>query len=95
MRPFNSPTFFESPAAAVSDTAARSLPRDISSRFGRRLRELRRERNLTQLQVSVNFGIDRSFLSDVETGKKSLSLPFLELIARGLNLTLSDLLQDL
>lgn len=71
------------------------LPRDVSSRFGRRLRELRRERNMTQLTMAVAFGIDRSFISDVERGRKSISLPLLEVIALGMKVSLSDLLRDL
>jgi DNA-binding XRE family transcriptional regulator len=71
------------------------LPRDISARFGLRLRELRRSRNITQLRMAVDFGIDRSFISDVERGKKSISLVFLEVIALGLKIELSDLLRGL
>lgn len=71
------------------------LPMDVSSRFGVRLRQLRRERNLTQLRMAVDFGIDRSFISDVERGRKSISLPMLEVIALGLKITLSELLRDL
>ncbi len=71
------------------------LPRDISSRFRARLRELRRERNLTQLRMANDFGIDRSFISDVERGRKSISLPMLEVIALGMKISLSDLLQDI
>lgn len=68
---------------------------DVSSRFGVRLRQLRRERNLTQLKMAVDFGIDRSFISDVERGRKSISLPMLEVIALGLKMSLSELLRDL
>ncbi len=68
---------------------------DVSSRFGRRLRELRRQRNLSQLRMAVEFGIDRSFISDVERGRKSISLPTMEVIALGLKVSLSDLLRDL
>ncbi len=68
---------------------------DVSSRFGRRLRQLRRERNLTQLGMAVDFGIDRSFISDVERGRKSMSLPMLEVVALGMHISLSDLLRDL
>ena len=85
------------PGAALS-TSPRpigSLPRDVSSRFGARLRELRRERNLTQLRMANDFGIDRSFISDVERGRKSISLPMLEVIALGMKLSLSDLLHDI
>jgi DNA-binding XRE family transcriptional regulator len=75
-----------------TDSSPALLPRDISSRFGLRLRELRRSRNMTQLRMAVDFGIDRSFISDVERGRKSISLHMLEVIALGMNVTLSDLL---
>lgn len=71
------------------------LPKDVSSRFGVRLRELRRERNMTQLRMAVEFGIDRTFISDVERGRKSISLPMLEVLALGFNLSLSELLRDI
>jgi DNA-binding XRE family transcriptional regulator len=68
---------------------------DVSSRFGLRLRNLRRERNLTQERMAMKFGIDRSYISDVERGKKAISLPMLEILSLGLQVTLSDLLADL
>ena len=68
---------------------------DVSSRFGIRLRELRHERNLTQLRMARDFGIDRSFISDVERGRKSISLPMLEVIALGMKISLSELLRNL
>ena len=73
----------------------KTLSRDVSTRFGLRLRELRRERNMTQLRMATDFGIDRSFISDVERGRKSISLPMLEVIALGMHVSLSDLLRDL
>ncbi len=82
-------------ARTPRDPSLYYLPRDVSSRFGVRLRELRRERNLTQLRMAVDFGIDRSFISDVERGRKSISLPLLEVMAIGLNMSLSDLMRDI
>lgn len=86
-----------SPYRTVAPPAAKpdQLPRDISSRFGRRLRELRQERGMTQLQLAVDFGIDRTFISDVERGRKAISLTTLEILALGFKLSLSDLLRDL
>lgn len=68
---------------------------DISSRFGIRLRELRRSRNMTQLEMAIAFGIDRSYISDVERGRKAISLPTLEVIALGMDVSLSTLLKDI
>lgn len=79
----------------VREASRYYLPLHVSSRFGVRLRELRRERNLTQLRMAVDFGIDRTFISDVERGRKSISLPTLEVIALGMKISLSELLKDL
>ena len=82
-------------ALLPASSEERIMPLDVSSRFGRRLRELRQQRNLTQSEMARKFGIDRSFISDVERGRKSISLPMLEVIALGMNLTLAKLFEDL
>jgi len=81
--------------AAVRNPDNYYLPLDVSSRFGVRLRELRRERNLTQIRMASEFGIDRTFISDVERGRKSISLPMLEILALGLKMSLSELLRNI
>jgi len=81
--------------AAMRNPSKYYLSMDVSSRFGVRLRQLRRERNLTQVRMAVGFGIDRTYISDVERGRKSISLPMLEVIALGLKMSLSELLRDI
>lgn len=71
------------------------LPQDVGSRFGVRLRQMRKERSMTQLQMAIAFGIDRSYISDVERGRKNISLPMLEIIALGMKISLSELFRDL
>ncbi len=83
------------PILDMSDQRAPTLNRDIGSRFGQRLRSLRQERSLTQSQMAKKFGIDRSFISDVERGRKSISLGLLEVVALGLKVSLSELFKDL
>jgi ribosome-binding protein aMBF1 (putative translation factor) len=72
-----------------------SVPQHVGSRFGARLRQLRHERGLTQRGMAMRFGIDRSFISDVERGQSSISLHTLEVMALGLNLSLSELLSSI
>lgn len=73
-----------------------AVPRvDVSSRFGLRLRQLRRDHNMTQLRMAVEFGIDRTYISDVERGRKAISLPMLEVLALGFQLSLSELLRGI
>jgi transcriptional regulator with XRE-family HTH domain len=59
------------------------------------LKQLRLERALTQVDMARRFGIDRSFISAVERGKKSVSLPTLEVMALGFDLSLSDLMRTI
>jgi len=65
---------------------------DICIRIGRRLRKLRKQRGWTQVQMAEEFGLDRSYLADVERGERNISIVNLEVIARGFGLTLSRLL---
>lgn len=61
-------------------------------RFGRRLRNLRKQHGWTQVQLAERLGLDRSYLADVERGKRNISIVNLEIIARGFGLSLSRLL---
>jgi DNA-binding XRE family transcriptional regulator len=67
----------------------------VGERFGKRLRALRQERNFTQMQMAIDLGMNRSFLSDLERGRTSITLPFIERIATGFRISLSDLLKDI
>jgi transcriptional regulator with XRE-family HTH domain len=82
------------PSVELLKPAPYEVPSDVSSRFGLRLRQLRKERKMTQLRMAVDFGIDRSYISDLERGRKSASLAMLEVLALGLEVSLSDLLRD-
>jgi transcriptional regulator with XRE-family HTH domain len=64
---------------------------DLLVRLGTRIRKLRKKRGWTQVEMAEKVGIDRSFLADVERGKRNVSILNLELIASGLRVSLSQL----
>ena len=68
---------------------------NITRRFGVRLRALRTKRGWTQVEMAEKLGIDRSYISDMERGKKNVCLPTLEIVAKGLGLTISQVLKGL
>jgi transcriptional regulator with XRE-family HTH domain len=68
---------------------------DIRVRLGSRIRALRRERGWTQVEMAEMLGVDRSYLSEIETGKKDPSLRVLKTIADGFKLSLSQLVRGL
>ena len=71
------------------------MPEDLLVRLGMRIRTLRKKRGWTQVEMAEKVGIDRSFLADVERGKRNISILNLELIATGLRISLSQLLSRL
>jgi DNA-binding XRE family transcriptional regulator len=91
----HAPRSYSAPRVHAQQVSSQSFSHDVGSRFGQRLREFRHSRNITQTRMAVDFGIDRSFISDVERGRKSISLRMLEVIALGMEVSLSDLLAGL
>ena len=79
----------------VYRTLCHAMAEDIRIRFGVRLRQLRRRRGMTQVQLAERLGLDRSYLADIERGKRNVSIVNLEILAKGLGLTLSRLLSRL
>ena len=86
---------FASSARPTIDSVATDLPIDVSSRLGRRLRELWHERSISELRITADLGIDRGLLNQIERGEKSISIHLIELIALRMDLCVSDLLQAL
>ena len=70
------------------------MAEDVRARFGRRLRRLRRGRGWTQVELAEKLGLDRSYLADIERGRRNVSLMNLEIIAKGFELSLSQLLSQ-
>jgi len=66
---------------------------NITIRIGRRLRHLREQAGLSQIEMAHQFGIDRGNISEWENAKVCPSLPMLETLADGFKITISKLLQ--
>jgi transcriptional regulator with XRE-family HTH domain len=60
-------------------------------RLGHRIRKLREQHGWTQVEMAERVGLDRSFLADVERGRRNISIRNLYVIARGFKKTLSQL----
>lgn len=71
------------------------MPEDLLTRLGSRIRQLRLRRGWTQVVMAEKVGLDRSFIADVERGKRNISILNLDLIAKGFKLSLSRLLSKL
>ena len=67
------------------------MAKDICQRFGARVRQLREERGWTQMYLAVHSGLSRTFISDVELGRKEPCLKSLETFADAFGITVLEL----
>ncbi|MDP2637796.1 MAG: helix-turn-helix transcriptional regulator [Candidatus Levybacteria bacterium] len=65
---------------------------ELQGKFGKRLAELRSKKGFTQENFSFEAGVDRTYISYIERGKRNPSLYMLWKTAKALNVKLSDLL---
>ena len=69
------------------------MPADIRARFGLRLLSLRKKKGWTQVELADYLGLRRTYVSDLERGKRNVSLLTMEIIARGFKMSVSQLLR--
>lgn len=62
--------------------------------FGRAFRNLRKEKKLTQDELSLYSRVDRSYISELENGEKAPSLLTITALARALHVKPSTLIED-
>ena len=63
----------------------------IKKELGQEIRKLRTARGFTQETFSKDCGLDRTYIADVELGKRNISKENIDKIAKGLAITLPEL----
>lgn len=63
----------------------------LQEQIGKAIVKLRKQRGLSQEKFANESGIDRRYMSDIENGKRNLSLDVIERLARSLYITPSEL----
>lgn len=66
--------------------------RGITIRFGQALRERRMNLGLSQEAFAEKADLHRTYIADIERGKRNVSLRNIEKIARALNLSVAELM---
>lgn len=64
---------------------------DIRERVGLNLQRLRREKQMSQEELSHRSGVHQTYLSGVERGKRNPTVGVLEKIAKALDADVSDI----
>ncbi|MDI9847645.1 helix-turn-helix transcriptional regulator [Rhodoblastus sp. 17X3] len=73
------------------ETPRKRAGRDI---LARNLRRLRRERGVTQEALAHQVNLTQTYLSEVEAGKRNISIDNIEILADAFGLSLSALLEE-
>ncbi len=60
-------------------------------KFGQRVRFLRKERGMTQEQLSFEIDADNSYIANIENAHRDIPLSRVYKIAKALNISLSEL----
>ena len=63
---------------------------DIKQAVGKRIRELRNKLGVSQEEFADMVGLDRTYITSVECGKRNISIVNVEKIAKALKVSLSE-----
>ena len=66
----------------------------VTERFGQSLRDLRKERGLSQEDLAELCGLDRTYISGIERGLRNVARRNIEALAQALGVSLADLFRD-
>lgn len=63
--------------------------------LGRRIQAIRKDKGWTQTDMAIYLDMNRGHISDIECGKREVGVVTLQIIARGLDTSMSRLLKGL
>lgn len=66
----------------------------LQEQFAKAVIRLRNDQGLSQEKFALESGISSRYMTDIERGKRKLSLEYIEKIARGLKMKVSDLFAE-
>lgn len=84
---YNSLYFFRFSATFNKPTMTDKRYRNDIEAFGKRLRDIREHKEMSQLDLEVESGINRTEISRIETGKKNIELITLFKLASALKVS--------
>lgn len=63
---------------------------DIKQKVGQRIKELRKQLELSQEGLAYNAEVDRTYVTDVENGRRNVSLEILERLIKALRVSFTE-----
>lgn len=63
--------------------------------FGKNLKHFRKNKNLSQEDLAFKCGLDRTYISGLERGKRNPTLKIISLLAQHLDISMSELVSNI
>ena len=63
----------------------------IQEKLGKVIVQLRKKEGISQETLALNAGIDRKYMSDIENGKRNISIDIIERLSKFFNTSISSL----
>jgi transcriptional regulator with XRE-family HTH domain len=63
---------------------------DIKQKLGQRIKQLRKEQDLSQEALAYKAEVDRTYVTDVENGRRNVSIEILERLIAALEVSFSE-----
>lgn len=63
---------------------------NIKDKVGQRIKELRNELGISQEALANKAGVDRTYVTDVENGRRNISVELLEKLIKALGISIQD-----
>lgn len=70
------------------------IAENIQQQFGKAIRKLRLEKGLSQEAFAAKCGLDRTYISSIERGKRNVALKNIALISSALDISMSKLFKE-
>ena len=68
--------------------------KDIKKRFGKNVRNCRKAKEMTQVEVSSHAGLHQNYLSEIEKGKRNITLEIMQKLAEALNVEVKEFFEE-
>ncbi|WP_339704545.1 helix-turn-helix transcriptional regulator [Algoriphagus aquimarinus] len=66
----------------------------IKETFGKKVKLLRKGKNLSQEELALKSGLNRPYISAIEQGKRNVSLEVMEKLANSLEIHIKELFEE-
>lgn len=67
---------------------------DIKKKFGKKLKQLRTEKGISQESLALSADLDRTYIPSIEKGERNVSITVVEKLAKALNVSITEFFKD-